>query len=895
MSSYTDIPHSKSVEQLFEEFNTSPEGLSSEHAKQRVEQYGPNVLPEGKRTSWLKIYIRQFMNWMELILFPAAIISYLTGQIVDCWVIVAVIFMDTTFGFIQELRAERAIESLKKLIVKTAKVLREGELIVVGSEDVVPGDILILEEGDNIVADGRVIESKNLRTKEASLTGESVPVSKEVEVLAEDTDLAERNNMVWSGTFVAGGYAKILITGTGSNTAMGEISHTLLNIKEGRTSFMKKTDVLARQMSIIAIISAVIIFVTGYFIRQFELNEILLTSIAALVAAIPEGLPAVITIVLAIGANRMSKRNVIVREFTATETLGEVTAILTDKTGTLTQNKLTAKKVFMPHHGEFDVSGDGWFPAGNFEQHGKIVTPDENPSLQRLLRIAIGSNNASIRHNTEEDRYELIGDPTEGALNVLARKGAISVEEFKKIDDLPFSSELKLRATLLDENENDRFLYVTGAPENILDRSNRIQTPSGIIELNPEDESTIQQQISLWSSKALRVIALAYKPYQADTIDQEQLDQLVFAGIVGMIDPPRPDAKEAVVKCMDAGIRVIMVTGDHIDTAVAIARSTGIVPEDHAEKVVALTEKQLLKLDDEEFDKAVREISVFARLTPKMKLRIADRMQKMGHLIAMTGDGVNDAPALKKADVGVSMGIMGTDMARESSDIVLADDNFATIVNAIEEGRIVFTNSRNTSFFLVTTNIAESVTLLATIIMGLPIPLTATQLLWLNLVTDGVTDMALATERGHRGIMKRKPRNQKEPILNKEILPHLFINVIVMSVLTLMAFFYYFDESLEKARTAAFVVMSITQLFNVYNLRDVDQSLFRIGFFSNKWINWGVGVSFLMLVIIVQLPVLASIFKFTPLSVIEFSTLFAISSLVLWSVELYKVTRRNKY
>lgn len=894
MSKYIENPHSLSINAVINELCSNTGGLTQKNTEERLAVYGLNELPKGKSKPLFLLVLKQFKSWLVIILIVAAIISWLAGQVIDTWVIVAVVFINAGIGFSQEYRAEKAIASLRKMIVKTAKVLRDGILCTIPSSQLVPGDVVVLEEGDSIPADGRIIQSKNFRVVEASLTGESLPVSKKEETFPKETPLADRKNMVWKGTFAVGGYAKMMVTGTGANTAIGDISETLIGIKVKRTNFMKKTDVLAKQMSIIAITSAVLIFLVGYFYRGFEIKEILLTSIAALVAAVPEGLPAVISIVLAIGAHRMAKRNAITREFTATETLGAVTAILTDKTGTLTQNSLTVKKVFVQGSEDYTITGEGWFPAGNFMQQEAIINIEKDNVLQKLLAIAAGSNNSEINYNKEADAYELIGDPTEGALAILARKGCLLPANFQqyKIDDFPFDSEAKLRATIIEE-ESCCELYVTGAPEKLLERSSSILTPQGELKLTEEEKEKIQHKISEWSNNAMRVIGLAYKEPVIKKINEEDIDGLVFVGIAGMIDPPRPDSKEAVEKCKQAGIRVIMVTGDHINTAVAIAKASGIIENEEENEVVALTEQQLLLLDEDEFDEAIRNVSVFARLTPKMKLKIAGRLQAMGHLIAMTGDGVNDAPALKKADVGISMGIMGVDVARDSSDVVLADDNFATVVNAVEEGRIVFTNSRQTSFFLVTTNIAESVTLLAPILLGLPLPLTATQILWLNLVTDGVTAMALATEPGHGEIMKTNPMMKNENILNKELLPFLLINVSLMVGLSLAIFFYYMDDGIAKSRTGVFIIMAFTQLFNVYNLRSIHQSVFKIGIFSNKFISLAVGVSVLLLVLVTEIPALASVFHFQSLYIVDFMALFVLSSSVLWAGELYKYLNKR--
>ncbi len=895
MNKYLKYPHSLSLEAVIDELRTASSGLSNKEAQERMGVYGPNEIPEGRSISLFLLILKQFKSWLVIILIIAAIISWLVGHTLDTWVIIVVVFINAGIGFLMEYRAEKAISSLKRMIVKTAKVLRDDKLTIISSDKLVPGDAVILEEGDSIPADGRIIQSKNFRSIEASLTGESFPVSKIEDIYPKETHLADRKNMVWKGTFVAGGYAKIIVTGTGTNTEIGDISELLGKIEVKRTNFMKKTDVLAKQMSVIAIISAVLIFLIGYLYRHFALEEILLVSIAALVAAVPEGLPAVISIVLAIGAKRMAKRNAIVREFTATETLGAVTAILTDKTGTLTQNSLTVRKVFVYGSSDYTVTGVGWFPAGNFMQQNTIIDVERNDTLQKLLKIAAVSNNSEFRHIKKNNTYELIGDPTEGALSVLARKGGISHKNVQKnkLDDLPFDSVLKLRATLIKEDKHLE-LYVTGAPEKLLDRSISLLTDHGESKLQEKEIERIQKKISEWSNHAMRVIGLAYKRQDTKVINKDTIDDLVFVGITGMIDLPRLDCKEAVVKCKQAGIRVIMVTGDHVNTAVAIAKKTGIIEDKVENDVVALTEEQLLRLDNDEFDNAIRNISVFARLSPKMKLRIAERLQFMEHLIAMTGDGVNDAPALKQADVGISMGIMGTDVARDSSDVVLADDNFATVVNAVEEGRIVFTNSRLASFFLVTTNIAESVTLLASIILGLPLPLTATQILWLNLVTDGVTGMALATEPGHGEIMKTRPLMKNENILNKEVFPFLIINVGLMVGLSLATFYYYMSDSLGKARTGVFIIMAFTQLFNVYNLRNIHKSVFEIGLFSNKYINLSVGVSALLLILVTEVPVLALLFKFESIYIIDLILLFGLSSFVLWAGELYKLLNKIK-
>jgi Ca2+-transporting ATPase len=890
--------HNKSIEETLQSLNVDKKGISDAEAQKRISQYGYNEIPDTSRRKWWKLLFNQLKSFLILILFIAAIISWITNHVVDTYVILAIIVINALIGFVQEMKAEQAVASLRNLVVSVAKVTRNGQKNTIESKMLVPGDIITLEEGDSIPADARIIYSKNLRAIEAPLTGESVPVEKNDSSIEKDTALADQKNMLWKGTYIAGGYAQAVVTGTGLNTAIGAIATTLKGIGNVKTNFQRKTDILGRQMAIIAIVSTLILFLVGFFLRDYELDELILLCIATLVSAIPEGLPAVLAIVLAIGSNRMSKRNVIIREFTATETLGAVTTIITDKTGTLTQNTLTVRKLWLPDEHEWEVSGEGWKPIGNFSSNGEIDEIEDIEGLRQFMLIAGLSNNSEIKHDQEKERYRLIGDPTEGALLVLAKKSGflkdLNIDE-SKVDDFPFSSELKMRASLIDIN-NKKQLMVIGAPEKVLNVSTQFLKSDGQTGLlTPEKRDEIEKKIEEWSGKAMRVIALAYLKVEDEKnkLEDQDLKDLVFAGIVGMIDPPRPDAKEAVLKCKTAGIRVIMATGDHIKTAIAIAKATNILSENDTNEVQALTEKQLLNLDEKEFIQAVKTTHVFARLTPNMKLKIADTLQKEGELIAMTGDGVNDAPALKKADVGIAMGIMGTDVARDSAKVVLADDNFSTIVNAIEEGRIVFKNARQTSFYLLTTSFGEIITLISAVVIGLPMPLTATQILWLNLVTDGIGDKTLATERMHGDVLKEKPINKKENILNKEIFPFLIINATVMTILTLSAFNYFLTDSVEKARSAAFLTMAFCQLYNIFNMRSIKHSIFTIGMFTNKYINVGLIISIIIQVMIIEVPFFERLFQFKAVSVWEFTGLAALASVVLIFGEVYKYIKYN--
>lgn len=871
-------PHSIEVQKLLHQLGSDEDGISDHESKQRLAQYGPNEIPDaGKKPLW-KIVLKQFNNLMVYILFAAALISFFTKHYVDVYVIIAIIIINAIIGFVQEYKAEGALIALKNLLVPQCKVIRNGQLQTVSSRELVPGDIIDLVEGDNIPADARVIYAKNARTSEASLTGESVPVSKTTDTLPMETPLAEKSNMVWKGTFLAGGSIKAVVCGTGLKTQIGEIAISIHQIEPKKTNFQNKTDKLARQMAFIAIASAVILFVVAYFFNDFEINEILLISIAALVSAIPEGLPAVLSIVMAVGSYRMSKNNAIIREITATESLGSVSTIITDKTGTLTQNTMTIKKVWVPNAEDVVVYGEGW------ESEGELSGAEEDiEAIQLLLEIAAHCHNSAIQEN-EKGMLVVTGDPTEAAFLVLGNKAG-KFKDHTIIEDVAFNSDIKYRSTLVEKGEKKIRFYI-GAPESILDICTSIKLIDGNTKaLDDAEISIINEKITSWSKESLRVLALAIKEEHSDLQSDQNLE---FIGLAGMMDPPRPGVYEAVKSCHLAGIRVIMATGDHADTALAIGKSVGIVKEGQ-EKVY--TDSDLSKMSHEAFDLAVQESDIFCRLTPVMKLKIAKSLQKQGELIAMTGDGVNDAPALKQANIGISMGILGTDVAKDASLMVLADDNFATIVKAIEQGRIVFNNARRTSFFLVSTNFAEILILILAVSFGLPMPLTATQILWINLVTDGFCDKALAAEQGKGDELKSPPIDPKENILNKSVYPFLIINTILMTGISLTAYLYYLPESLEKARTIVFITMAFSQLFNVLNMRNLEGSTFKIGLFSNKWVNYTLLISILLQIIIIEIPTFATLFKFIPITFWEFIFWAGITSLVFWITEVFKYFR----
>ncbi len=900
--------HSFDADECIEKLNSRENGLQKEEVNKRFEKFGPNELEEKEQTSILQLIIKQFKDFLVLILIIAAVIAFLSGKMIDVYVIIGVIIVNATIGFFQEYKAEKSVAALKKLIKHDATVIRNGEEQVIPATKLVPGDIIRIDEGKSVPADARLLEIKNFRAVEASLTGESLPIDKKTEKVDVNTPLADRKNMIFKGTHIARGSAKAIVTATGQETELGKIAESLQEVEEEESEFRKKTRKLAKIMAVIAGSAAAIVFAIGYFLRNMEFNEILMVTIAVLVSAVPEGLPAVLSIVLAIGANRMAKRNAIIREFTATETAGSLTVVLSDKTGTITQSVLTVRKLFLPDGNVFDVSGTGYKTEGEIESEkdekpGKIK---DNKLLRKIALIGNICNKATISKPENEDEEEkekepeVSGDPTEVSLLVFSKKTGIEedkeLNDIKTLDDLPFNSEQKFRATLVEYPGNRKEIMVVGAPEKLLDLSANVLTGDNAEEMTDKRRDKIKDKIDEFTKNAMRVLACAF--VEADqgkeSVSPEDVENLVFAGLFGIIDPPRPEIKEAVANCNSAGIRVIMVTGDHKQTAAAIAREVGILSNEQKNSDIpeVLTENDL-DVDDETFSKYTGQVNVFARVSPQAKLRIAESIQKKDQLIGMTGDGVNDAPALKSADLGIAMGQRGTDVAKDASQIVLSDDNFASIVNAIKEGRIVFRNIRITSFFLVTTNVASATTIVTAIALGFTYPLLPTQILWINLLTDGVMDISLATEPDHGDIMKEKPQKKGAPILNKQIFPYLFIIAPVMVVLALLTFSHYLPEGVEKARTGVFLVVAMTQIFNAFNVRSLKQSAFKIGFFKNKWVILAFFVSLVLQIAAIKVSFIQDIFHFRDLAWLDIAVITALSSLVFVFGEFYKLIRNK--
>ena len=883
--------HTKDIKTLFEEFHTSEKGLTKEESTKRLTQYGRNEISKEKKTPPILVFLKQLNSPLIYILVVAMVISFVFDHLVDAYVILGIILINATVGFVQERKAEKAIDALKKLIVSYAKVYRNNEVIKVPSSQLVPGDVVLLEEGDKIPADARLMEIKNFKTQESSLTGESFPVEKNIKILDTSTVLGDRTNMVFMSTLTVSGQAKAVVIATATKTQIGQVAKSIKEITHPKMHFNQKVKQLAYQMAIFAFIGALSVFLIGFFINKLEFFEIFLFTIASLVSAIPEGLPAVLIIVLAVGARRMAKRNAVIRHLPAVETLGVATIIATDKTGTITQNSITVEKI-LTADGEFNVTGDGWQPIGKFFSGKTPINPFKFPILKRILHVSALCNKGNLIR--KDGDYEVVGDPTEVSLLVLGKKAGLNKQklEGKVIDDLPFSSELKFRASLIKLKEK-KYLYSVGAFETIINKSSYFLKSNKKRRFTDNLKKEFLIKAESLAKKGMRVLALAYKdvPANINSVSAESVKDLVFLGFVGMKDPPRKEIKDAIKRAKNAGIRVIMKTGDHKETAIAIAKEIGLVTAN----AKALTQIDLEKMDKIQFKEAIKKVDVFSRVTPKMKARIIRELQEQGEIVAMTGDGVNDAPALKKADIGISMGIIGTDVARESSEIVLADDNFASIINAIEEGRIVFQNIRQTSFFLITTNVAEQVTIVSALAMGFNLPMLPIQLLYLNLVTDTFPAIGLAMEPGHHDVLNQPPRNKKEGILNKELIPFLILMAGLMVVGTIPLFRHFLPQGLDKARTVAFTAMSMFQLFNVLNMRSLKKSLFKIGVFSNKWVLLALGASFLLMLGVIFLPWISGIFRFVPLTIGELAIIILISSSVLIAGEVYKFVRyRNR-
>jgi Ca2+-transporting ATPase len=870
-------------------------GLTLQEVAARQLKYGPNQLEEKEGRSAISMFLDQFKDFMIWVLIGAALVSGFLQEWVDAIAIIGIVILNAILGFVQEYRAEKSLAALKKLSSPSSKVIRNGKHHLIPSSEIVPGDLVEMEAGDYVPADSRIVYATgNMSTHEASLTGESTPVSKFSTALeVENTGLADRSNMLYMGTSVVLGKARALITGTGMNTELGKIAGMIQKIEDSTTPLQKKLKEFGKIIIIVVFILVGLIFLIGY-LRGEEVLGLFLTAVSLAVAAIPEGLPAVVTIALALGVQRMVKRHCIIRKLPSVETLGCTSVICSDKTGTLTKNEMTVQEVY--HAGEyFNISGIGYTPEGDFMQDNLKIEPSKFPGLIKLISGTVLCNGAQL--TKEEGVYKIIGDPTEGALLTMAAKAGLNKKSLEAnypfIEEIPFDSNRK-QMTIIRQSGKRYVAYVKGAPDILLSNCTRLEEDGQIIPLNHGKRDLIMQANSKLTDKAMRVLAIAYRdfdilPVNLDAAEIEK--ELTFLGLIAMIDPPRPEVKLAMQECRSAGIRSVMITGDHKNTAVAIARDLGFYLPDS----LSFTGEELDRLSDEEFMQHVDKTVVYARVSPEHKLRIVKAWREKGEVVAMTGDGVNDAPAVKEADIGVAMGITGTDVTKEVSEMVITDDNFASIVAAVEEGRGIYDNIRKFIHYLLSCNVGEILVMFIASLVRLPVPLLPIQILWINLVTDGLPALALGVDPTDKNIMKRPPRLKNESVLTRQMGGLIFLQGVFIAFCSLLAFYlvYFIEkEGIERARTAAFIVLACSQLFHSFNCRSIRESIFSLGFFTNSKLVIATLISFGLQMSVVYIPFLQTVFKTQPLGWFDWAMVLVISSFPLWAMELVKLFNR---
>ncbi|MCD1146504.1 calcium-translocating P-type ATPase, SERCA-type [Peptoniphilus sp. KCTC 25270] len=891
--------YKKSVDDVLSELKTdATSGLTIEESEKRLSEYGPNELAEEAKKPFMKKLLEQFLDPMIIILLLAAIISGVVGEVVDSIIILAIVIINAALSLYQEGKAEEAISALKKMSSPTVKVIRSGKVQEIDSTTLVPGDLVVLETGDIVPADLRLIESSNLKIDESSLTGESVAVDKNALALPEgEQGIGDRENYAYSASIVTYGRGRGIVAETGLKTEIGKIATSISAMEEEQTPLQRKLAQLSKSLGLLVIGVCIVVFVVG-LLYGHETLGMFLTAISLAVAAIPEGLPAIVTIVLSMGMGNMAKKNAIVKRLLAVETLGTTTYICSDKTGTLTQNEMTVTRAFVDGK-EIKVSGTGYEPKGDITFEGSAVTDGDFPSLHIMSTIATLTNDADLDQG--ENGYRIIGDPTEGALLTFAGKQGyeeLEVEKkYPRLQEIPFDSDRKMMTTF-HENFFDGKVssFTKGAPDIILKRCNRISLNGEVVDLTEDLRKEILDANSHFAKNALRVLAFAYNNY--DTMPEERTSEaiekdMIFVGLTGMIDPARPEVKEAIRECKSAGIVPVMITGDYLETAVAIADDLGIL----AEGENAMMGEELNGKSPEEIQEIVKTTRVFARVSPENKVQIVTALKQNGEIAAMTGDGVNDAPAIKKADIGIAMGITGTDVAKNTSDVILTDDNFATIVGAVEEGRIIYANIKKFVTFLLSCNIGEVLVVLLSILMNLPTPFLPIQLLWLNLITDSFPALALGVEKGEAETMLEPPRDPKEPILDRKIIVTLAIQSIAITIATLGTYYIalethgYEGEGLVYARTMAFGTLVFSELFRSFSSRSIDDTLFKLGFFTNKRLLQAVAISVALTLLVLYVPFLEELFHLTDLSMKDWAFVLVASLIPLVLGEIQKMIR----
>ena len=891
---------------------TDPDhGLTETEVKTRLAQHGFNELAEEAGKSIWQMLLEQFKEFLVILLLVAAIISGFLGEWLDSIVILLIVVLNAFLGVFQEYRAEKSLAALKKLAAPLARVLRDGQVREIPARELVPGDIFFIEAGGFVPADARLFEVVNLRVDEAALTGESVPVEKSADTLHEELLLADRKNLVSMGTVVTYGRAKGIVIKTGMHTEIGQIAKMIQQATPETTPLQEKLAEFGKYLGVLALVVCAIIFVVGW-IRGENPVSMFLTAVSLAVAAIPEGLPAIVTIVLALGVQRMAKHRAIIRKLPAVETLGAATVICSDKTGTLTQNQMTVRRAFVTGK-MVEVTGEGYQPSGQFLLDG---APQSSPgeSLNLLLLCGTLCNDALLIEDDQPDKviWRIVGDPTEGALVVVAAKAGLEKEalnkSFERVLEIPFDSDRKLMTTIhkgslphsrlrqFEQEEPHGLWAITkGAPDIVLSRCTNYLSEDGIWPLVTADKETLLKTNGTLAREALRVLAVAVRRVpEVDQVKLEQVEsQLTFIGFWGMIDPPRSEARAAIAECRHAGIKPVMITGDHRDTAMAVAKELGLLEEGD----LVLSGQELNAISDEELKTKVDHIAVYARVSPEHKVRIVNALREKGQVVAMTGDGVNDAPALKRADIGAAMGITGTDVAKGAADMVLADDNFATIVGAVREGRIIYENIRKAIYFLLSCNIGEIITIFLAIILQYPVPLVAIQILWINLVTDGLPALALGMEPAEPGIMNRKPRRKEQGIFSAGMKRTIFIEGFLIGSFTLLAFIIglNFGGDLSQARTMAFATLSLSQLFHVFNFRSIKESIFKHGTVPNYSLIAAVALSAGVQLIVMFAPLLQNIFKVVPLDPLHWFYIVVLSAATIPVVEIWKAAFLRKF
>jgi len=875
--------------EVFQDLKTSEKGLTNGEAQERLTHYGLNKLAREERISKTCIFLNQFKNPLIYILIIAAVVTFFVHEYIDMGVILAVVVLNAIIGYFQEFKAEESARALRKMLVPKARVIRDDREKEINSEELVPGDIILLSSGSVVPADVRLFRTVELKIEEAMLTGESVPAEKTTSPIKQDNlTPGDQKNMAFMGTIVVSGRGRGIVAETGSKTVLGSIAREVKEIGHVKTPLQQKFDKFAKVIGVIVLAASFVLFLIGILIG-ISIKEMFMTAVAAAVATIPEGLPIVVTIAMAIGVGRMARRNAIIRKLPAVETLGSTTVICSDKTGTLTKNEMTVRLIYDGQH-TYEVAGSGYEPKGELLHEELPVKPGERKNLQQVLRIGLLCNESDVYE--EDGTYKVEGDPTEGAIIVAAMKAGLNpVEErkyYRQLSILPFESDRGYMATL-HKHKNKKFIFVKGSPERVLDMCTDF-----LIDADLKKKQVIEVA-DTYAKEGLRVLAMGYKevPDETEDITHKDVESgIIYAGLEGMIDPPRDDAVKAVEGCKRAGIRVIMITGDHAVTAVAIAKKLGI--GDANPKV--LSGKELEEIDDEELFKRVKEVSVYARVSPEHKLRIVQNLMKHGEVVAVTGDGVNDAPALKAAHIGIAMGRGGTDVSKETSDMILTDDNFSTIFSAVEEGRVIYDNIRKVTFFLIPTGIAAILSIVMTMVLGLPIPYVAAQLLWINLVTNGLQDVALAFEPKERDVVNRPPRNPKEGIMSRVLIERTIIIALLISLGVVYNFASALNggASIEQARTVAVTTMVFFQFFQAWNSRSEKQSVFAINPISNPFLFYSMIAAFFAHLAVLYVPAFQWIFRTEPLTAIEWVNILAVAVSVIIVVEIDKWVRRRR-